>query len=118
MHAPTQSKASRGHGSIIFDHECAPLHRQQVPLAFLGRWRGIILRRGSGPDGKRRRYKLPGVSGQTGQYVIEALKSEEIDAGLSTSRPCKVETAVHGWLARAADRSARGRFTGMRWRRS
>jgi hypothetical protein len=50
--------------------------------------------RGFGPDGKRRRYK---VSGRTKQDVIEALrkKCEEINAGLSTSLPCKVEAAAH-----------------------
>jgi len=61
-----------------------------------GRWRGVLCK-GFGPDGKRRRYK---VSGRTKQDVIEALKkkSEEIDAGLSTSRPYKVEAAAHDWL--------------------
>lgn len=78
----------RGHGSIILDHECAP-HRQQVPLALPGgRWHGVLCK-GFGPDGKRRRYK---VSGRTKQDVIEALKkSEEIDTGLSTSRPYKLK---------------------------
>jgi hypothetical protein len=40
-------------------------------------------------------------------------KSEEIEAGLSTSRPCKSEVAAHDWLEHgAADLSARGRFAG------
>ena len=52
--------------------------------------------RGLEPDGKRKRYK---GSGRTKQDVIEALKKgEELDAGLSTSRPYKVEAAAHDWL--------------------
>ena len=49
-----------------------------------------VLSKGFGPDGRRRRYK---VSGRTKQDVIEALKkkSEELDAGLSTSRSYTVE---------------------------
>ena len=45
----------------------------------------------------RRRYK---VSGRTKQDVIEALKkkSEELDAGLNTSRSYTVESAAHDWL--------------------
>jgi hypothetical protein len=51
-----------------------------------GRWRGALCK-DFGPDGKRRPHK---VGGRTKQDVIEALKkkkSEEIDAGLSTSWP-------------------------------
>jgi hypothetical protein len=62
-----------------------------------GRWRGV-LSKGFGPDGRRKRYK---VSGRTKQDVIEALKkkkSEELDAGLSTSRSYKVEAAAYDWL--------------------
>jgi len=61
-----------------------------------GRWRGI-LSKGFGPDGKRKRYE---VSGRTKQDVIEApkKKSEELDAGLSTSRSYKVEAAAYDWL--------------------
>ena len=52
--------------------------------------------RGLEPDGKRKRYK---GSVRTKQDVIEALKKgEELDAGLSTSRPYKVEAAAHDWL--------------------
>ena len=61
-----------------------------------GRWRGV-LSKGFGPDGRRRRYK---VSGRTKQDVIEALKkkSEELDAGLSTSRSYTVQAAAQDWL--------------------
>jgi hypothetical protein len=84
------------HGSIIFDHECAPHIDSRYHWRCRGRWRGVLCK-GFGPDGKRRRCK---VSGRTKQDVIEALrkKSEEIDAGLSTSRPCKVEAAAHDRL--------------------
>jgi hypothetical protein len=61
-----------------------------------GRWRGV-LSKGFGPDGRRRRYK---VSGRTKQDVVEALKkkSEDLDAGLSTSRSYTVESAARDWL--------------------
>ena len=81
------------------------------------RWRGVLCK-GFGPDGKHRRYK---VSGRTKQDVIEALKkmSEEIDAGLSTSRPCKVEAAAHDWLEHGMPVRAHAEGSqGMRWPRS
>ena len=61
-----------------------------------GRRRGVLCQ-DFGPDGKRRPHK---VSSRTKQGIIQApkKKSEEIDAGLSTSRPCKVEAAAHDWL--------------------
>jgi hypothetical protein len=107
----------RGHGSIIFDHECAPYIDSRYRWRCRGCWRGVLCK-DFGPDGKRRRYK---VIGRTKQDVIEALlrkKSEEIDAGLSTSRPCKVEAAAHDWLEHGLPIGARGRFRGMRWPRS
>jgi hypothetical protein len=59
---------------------------RRTRAAARGRWRGV-LSKGSGPDGRRRRYK---GSGRTKQDVIEVLKkSEELDAGLSTSRPTR-----------------------------
>jgi hypothetical protein len=56
------------------------------------RRRGVLCK-GFGPDAKRWRYK---VSRRTKQDVMEALKneSEEIDAGLSTSRPYEFEAAA------------------------
>jgi hypothetical protein len=61
-----------------------------------GRWRGV-LSKGFGPDGKRRRYK---VGGQTKQDIIEALKkkTQELDAGLSTSRSYTASRAAYDWL--------------------
>jgi len=97
VHAPIRGKVPRGHGSGIFDYECAPYIDSRYHRRCRGRWRGVLCK-GFGPDGKRRRYK---VSGRTKQEVIEALKkkkSEEIDAGLSTFRPYKVEAAAHDWL--------------------
>ena len=75
------------------------LHPTVVRLgtkSIFGRWRGV-LSKGFGPDGRRRRYK---VSGRTKQDVVEALKkkSEELDAGLSTSRSYTVEAAARDWL--------------------
>jgi len=90
-------KGPQGRGSIIFDHEGAPCIDSRYHRPCGGRWRGV-LSRGFGPDGGRRRYK---VSGRTKQDVIEALKkkkSEELDAGLSTSRSYTVESAAHDWL--------------------
>ena len=82
MHAPGRGKGAQGRGSIIFDHEGAPCTDGRYYRHCRGRWRGV-LSKGFGPDGKRKRYK---VSGLTKQDVIEALrkKSEEINAGLST----------------------------------
>jgi len=96
VHTPIRGKVPRGHGSIIFDHECGPYPTAGATGVAGGRWRGVLCK-GFGPDGKRRRYK---VSGRTMQEVIEALKkkSEEIDAGLSTFRPYEVEAAAHDWL--------------------
>jgi len=57
----------------------------------------------------------------TTQDVIEALKkmSEEIDAGLSTSRPCKVEAAAHDWLEHGMPVRAHAEGSQeMRWPRS
>jgi len=89
-------KGPQGRGSIIFDHEGAPCTDSRYHRHCRGRWRGV-LSKGFGPDGRRRRYK---VSGRTKQDVIEALKkkSEELDAGLSTSRSYTVESAAHDWL--------------------
>ena len=96
MHAPRCGKGPQGRGSIIFDHEGAAPHRQQVPPALPG----PLARRPRqcfGPDGRHKRYT---VSGRTKQDVIEALKkeSDELDAGLSTSRSCNVEKASADWL--------------------
>jgi integrase len=93
---PTMGRGPQGRGSIIFDHEGAPCTDSKYHRHCRGRWRGV-LSKGFGPDGKRKRYK---VSGRTKQDVVEALKkkSEELDAGLSTSRSYKVETAAHDWL--------------------
>jgi hypothetical protein len=54
-------------------------------------------KQGLRPDGRRSRYK---VSGRTKQDVVEALKkkSEELDAGLSTSRSYTVRAAASDWL--------------------
>src|SRR5260370_1906605 len=89
-------KGPQGRGSIIFDHEGAPCTDSRYHRHCRGGWRGVISK-GLGPDGRRRRYK---VSGRTKQDVIEALKkkSEELDAGLSTSRSYAVESAAHDWL--------------------
>ncbi len=117
MHAPGRGKGAQGRGSIIFDHEGAPCTDGRYYRHCRGRWRGV-LSKGFGPDGKRKRYK---VSGLTKQDVIEALrkKSEEINAGLSTSRPSKVEAAAHVWLEHGLPIGAHAeRFTGMRWPRS
>ena len=93
---PGVGKGAQGRGSIIFDHEGAPCTDSKYHRHCRGRWRGV-LSRGFGSDGKRKRYK---VSGRTKQDVIEALKkkSEELDAGLSTSRSYKVEAAAYDWL--------------------
>ena len=89
-------KGPQGRGSIIFDHEGAPCTDSRYHRHCRGRWRGV-LSKGFGPDGRRRRYK---VSGRTKQDVIEALKkkSEELDAGLSTSRSYTVQAATQDWL--------------------
>ncbi len=89
-------RVPQGRGSIIFDHEGAPCTDSKYHRHCRGRWRGV-LSKGFGPDGKRRRYK---VSGRTKQDVIEALKkkSEELDAGLSTSRSYAVNRAAYDWL--------------------
>ena len=89
-------KGPQGRGSIIFDHEGAPCTDSRYHRHCRGRWRGV-LSKGFGPDGRRRRYK---VSGRTKQDVIEALKkkSEELDAGLSTSRSYTVQAAAQDWL--------------------
>ncbi len=98
MHAPGRGKGAQGRGSIIFDHEGAPRtdSRYQYHQQCRGRWRSV-LSKAFGPDGRRRRYK---VSGRTKQDVIEALtkKSEELDAGLSTSRSYTAQAAAHDWL--------------------
>ena len=96
MYAPGYGRASQGPGSIIVDHEGAPCTDSRYHRYCRGRWRGV-LSRGFGPDGTRRRYK---VSGRTKQDVVEALKkkSEELDAGLSTSRSYTVEAAARDWL--------------------
>jgi integrase len=93
---PIMGKGPQGRGSIIFDHEGAPCTDSKYHRHCRGRWRGV-LSKGFGPDGKRKRYK---VSGRTKQDVIEALKkkSEELGAGLSTSRSYKVEAAAYDWL--------------------
>ena len=90
------AKGAQGRGSIIFDHEGAPCIDGRYHRQCRGRWRGV-LSKGFGPDGRRRRYK---VSGRTKKDVIEALKkkSEELEAGLSTSRSYTVESAAHDWL--------------------
>ena len=114
---PDGGKGAQGRGSIIFDHEGAPCTDGRYHRHCRGRWRGV-LSKGFGPDGKRKRYK---VSGRTKHDLIEALrkKSEEINAGLSTSRPCKVEAAAHDWLEHGLPIGAHAeRFTGMRWPRS
>ena len=89
-------KGPQGRGSIIFDHEGAPCTDSRYHRHCGGRWRGV-LSKGFGPDGRRRRYK---VSGRTSRMIIEALKkkSEELDAGLSTSQSYTVESAAHDWL--------------------
>jgi len=89
-------KGPQGRGSIIFDHEGAPCTDSRYHRYCRGRWRGV-LSKGFGPDGRRRRYK---VSGRTKQDVVDALKkkSEELDAGLSTSRSYTVEAAARDWL--------------------
>ena len=111
---PTMGKGPQGRGSVIFDHEGAPCTDSKYHRHCRGRWRGV-LSKGFGPDGKRKRYK---VSGRTKQDVIEALKkkSEELDAGLSTSRSYKVEAAAYDWLEHGlpAGPSVRGSYTGMR----
>jgi hypothetical protein len=93
---PGVGKGPQGRGSIIFDHEGAPCIDSRYHRQCRGRWRGV-LSKGFGPDGRRRRYK---VSGRTKQDVVEALKkkSEELDAGLSTSRSYTVEAAARDWL--------------------
>jgi len=111
-------RGPQGRGSIIFDHEGAPCTDSGYHRYCRGRWRGV-LSKGFGPDGRRRRYK---VSGRTKQDVVEALKkeSEELDAGLSTSRSYTVEAAARNWLEYRlpGGRSGRGSCTGMRWPRS
>ena len=95
MHAPDRGRALQDRGSIIFDHEDAPCTDSKYRRHCPGRWRGV-LSEGFGPDGRRRRYK---VSGRTEQDVIVALKkSEELDAGLSTSRSYTAGRAAHDWL--------------------
>ncbi len=97
MHAPKTGEVPRGHGSISCGHDGAPCTDSKYHKHCRGRWRGI-LSKGFDADGKRKRYK---VSGRTRQDVIEALKkkkSEELDAGLSTSRSFNVEAAAYGWL--------------------
>jgi hypothetical protein len=93
---PGVGKGPQGRGSIIFDHEGAPCTDSRYHRYCRGRWRGV-LSKGFGPDGKRRRYK---VSGRTKQDVIEALKkkTEELDAGLSTSRSYTASRAAYDWL--------------------
>lgn len=93
---PGVGRGPQGRGSIIFDHEGAPCTDSRYHRYCRGRWRGV-LSKGFGPDGKRRRYK---VSGRTKQDVVDALKkkSEELDAGLSTSRSYTVEAAAREWL--------------------
>src|SRR5215471_3097164 len=93
---PGVRKGCQSRGSIIFDHEGAPCTDSKYHGHCRGRWRGV-LSKGFGPDGRRRRYK---VSGRTKQDVIEALKkkSEELDAGLSTSRSYSAGPAAHDWL--------------------
>jgi len=93
---PGVGKGPQGRGSIIFDHEGAPCIDSRYHRQCRGRWRGV-LSKGFGPDGRRRRYK---VSGRTKQDIVEALKkkSEELDAGLSTSRSYTVEAAARDWL--------------------
>src|SRR6476469_7617383 len=111
-------KGPQGRGSIIFDHEGAPCIDSRCHRYCRGRWRGV-LSKGFGPDGRRRRYK---VSGRTKQDVVEALKkkSEELDAGLSTSRSYTVEAAARDWLEFGLPgRSERTReLYRMRWPRS
>jgi hypothetical protein len=89
-------KGPQGRGSIIFDHEGAPYTDSRYHRYCRGRWRAV-LSKGFGPDGRRRRYK---VRGRTKQDVVDALKrkSEELDAGLSTSRSYTVEAAARDWL--------------------
>ena len=110
-------RGPQGRGSVIFDHEGAPCTDSRYHRHCRGRWRGV-LSKGFGPDGKRKRYK---VSGRTKQDVIDALKkkSEELDAGLSTSRSYTVEGAptTGSSMGYPAGPSARGRYTGMRWPR-
>jgi hypothetical protein len=93
---PGVGKGPQGRDSIICDHEGAPCSDSKYHRHCRGRWRGV-LSKGFGPDGRRRRYK---VSGRTKQDVVEALKkkSEELDAGLSTSRSYTVQAAAHDWL--------------------
>ena len=116
MHAPIRGKVPRGHGSGIFDYECAPYIDSRYHRRCRGRRRGVLCK-DFGPDGKRRPHK---VSSRTKQDIIQApkkkkkkKKSEGIDAGLSTSRPYKVEAAAHDWLEHGLPIvSARGSFTG------
>ncbi len=51
---------------------------------------------------------------QAGRHRGAEEEERGIDAGLSTSRPCKVEAAAHDWLEHGLPIGARGRFTGMR----
>ena len=94
---PGVGKGPQGRDSIICDHEGAPCTDSKYHRHCRGRWRGV-LSKGFGPDGRRRRYKVR--SGRTKQDVVEALKkkSEELDAGLSTSRSCTIQAAAHDWL--------------------
>jgi hypothetical protein len=93
---PGVGKGPQGRGSIIFDHEGALCTDSRYHRYCRGRWPGV-LSKGFGPDGKRRRYK---VSGRTRQDVIEAQKkkTEELDAGLSTSRSYTASRAAYDWL--------------------
>ena len=87
MHAPRCGEGPRARDSVIFADEGRALHRQQVPPALAGPLRGVLSNASqcSGPDGRRKRYK---VSGRTKQDVTEALKKkgDELIAGLSTDQ--------------------------------
>ena len=86
MHAPGQEKGAQGHGSIIFEHGCAPCVDGRYHRRCRGRWRGALCE-GFGPDGKRRRYK---VSGRTKQDVIEALRTLLRVSGTPVGVPSRV----------------------------
>ena len=95
VHGPDRGRVPRAAAASSSITRARPT-RTAGTTGTAGPWRGV-LSEGFGPDGGRRRYK---VSGRTKQDVIEALKkkSEELDAGLNTSRSYTVESAAHDWL--------------------
>ena len=96
MFARRCGKGPQGRGSIIFDHECAPCTDSRYHRYCRGRWRGV-LSKGSGPDGRRRRYKVARRAGISKTVTPHTLRHAFITAALDAGVPLRdvQEAASH-----------------------